>query len=438
MQTILFVDFEGLDNNLANQISDKYNVIFVHNIKKVDITDKIKKIKYINIEHLHSMNSNPNAVFIRRHMKFINQFRMMFPYAKIIVYDLQTFETDIGLEISYTILGDENLRKMLYEKTMINADVRSEKEILEYISKPYTQDITKSIKTENMKILMIKRTKLAHAPDELAKAINKYTEHKADVDCVPKEGYDILHYHNIYIPAVHKRKIIQFHSEPKNVTRKQHFQNIIPKMHYPDTELVISQYHATLPEYNACKIVKNVINFEETLYNIKPFNSEGKITIGYSPSTLKKVNEFYDKGYEQTKEILVRLSQKLPIKIVIITNRPLEECISLKSECDILIDECVTGSFHRSGLEGLALGKVTICWLNDKVEKLIRGLGDGTVPFVNIDINSLEETLIKLCNLPKQALYSSGLRNREWMEKNWHPKKIAQEFIKIYQNLPIN
>ena len=163
--------------------------------------------------------------------------------------------------------------------------------------------MTLEYKDNKMKILFIKKTNLAKAPDELANAINKYTNHYCYVSDMPQKGYNILHYHNVYIPANHKYKIIQYHSEPTRVTRSHHFERTHKGLEFPTKELVISQYQATLPEYKGCHIVQNVIDFMSELYTPRYTNTT-PIRIGYSPSTYTRINKYFDKGYDKTKNIL--------------------------------------------------------------------------------------------------------------------------------------
>lgn len=325
-----------------------------------------------------------------------------------------------------------------------------------------------------LKILIVRRTRLADAPDSVAEAINKYTPHKATISCVPLPGYDVIHYNNIFIPLslnASQRSVIQYHSEPERVSDKNSFpfidKEILDRI-YP-RELVLAQYHATLPRYKNCKIVRNIIMFDENpLYNLKRTNtlndSEAmsasakiqKIKIGYSPSTLARLNQHADKGYEETKKILEELPRD-KFEIDIITQVPLEECIQRKSDCDVIIDECVTGSYHRSALEGLALGKMTICYLNDDVMKVfmdsttkevsdsllnfpMENLGEARFPFENrkagrspmenVEISKLKEFLL---SLDYDIVVEKGIENRKWMERWWHPKDIAEEFIQIYR-----
>ena len=199
--------------------------------------------------------------------------------------------------------------------------------------------------------------------------------------------------------------------------------------------MVVGQYQATLPEYKGFKIVRNIIDFYTDYYNVKKNNHNNKIRIGFSPSNVKKRSKWETKGLGQTSKILKKLENRFSnIEVDIITNIPLGECIKRKSNCDIIIDECVTSSFHRSGLEGLALGKLTICSLDSKVINILQKVSKSKIiPFDNIWIENLEEELIKITKKGKEYINKIGLRNRQWMEKYWNPKDIVIEYIEFYK-----
>jgi hypothetical protein len=275
-----------------------------------------------------------------------------------------------------------------------------------------------------------KKTPIANAPEAISDIINKYTDHDS---YVIGYGYpnkkitpntDILHQHNLDQINFNK-KIIQYHSEPFRVDLNVE----LPK-------LVIAQYHATLPEYSGCRIVRNPID----LYDEKfiPKYQDKKIRIGYSPSTLQPQSIWADKGYYETIPILESIKTKFGdfIEIDIITNVPLDECLRRKSMCNIFIDEVKTPSYHRSGLEALAMGIPTICSIGISVEKiLLQYSGAPNNPFINVDVKQLENKLISLIEGGIDSLLSIGYNNRIWMEKYWSPSVIANEYIDIYINV---
>lgn len=272
---------------------------------------------------------------------------------------------------------------------------------------------------------MYKKTRIAEAPDELAKCINKYSSHKASMVSNVRDflKYNIIHYHNKWLRWKRMPSVIQYHSEPNKVNTN-----------FYGKKLVVAQYHATLPEYRDCKSVRNVIDFiDNPLYDYKEVN---KIRIGFSPSVKGRLSEWYDKGYEETKDILERLHKEYGIEYDIITDTSLSESVRRKSECSIVIDECVTSSYHRSSLEGLALGKLTICSISDEIQEVVKSVSGGYLPVENIHIEELYNYLAYLIEYESiDSILNKGKGNREWMFNYWHPKNIVEDFIEIYENI---
>ena len=279
-----------------------------------------------------------------------------------------------------------------------------------------------------------RQTPIAQAPLELAKAINKFGQgyrcEMAGLGAPNMRAFpagSILHAHNLLPGNRHGIKtVLQYHSEPFQVDLKSRV----------DRKLVISQYHATLPEYSGCSIVRNVIDFTTPQYSSQQVSHA--IKIGFSPSRTKKLGKWHDKGYDQTLAVLNKIKREYgtSVEIDVITGVSLDACIARKSKCNIIIDECVTSSYHRSGLEGLALGKLTICSLSPNVEKiLLSSSGAQVSPFFNVWINSLETELNKIVDAGLDFILEKGKESRSWMEQHWHPQTIVNEFTKIYDSL---
>lgn len=285
-----------------------------------------------------------------------------------------------------------------------------------------------------MKIAHYKKTGLSNAPEAISNIINKYTEHESAVfgygyvrgKTNLLQKFDIIHLHNRNIFNNSKLpRLIQYHSEPFRVDLSV----TIPKT-------VLAQYHATLPEYKNCTIVRNPIDLWEDM-NIPKYYDK-KIKIGYSPSN-KKDKGWYNKGYRETTKILQKLKEKYKEKIDIdvIHGVGYRECRQRKSLCNIIIDEVMTGSYHRSGLEGLALGCLTICKISDGLDKIIQNVAESDRhPFLSCSIQELQGVLIDLIeNKGIDYVMQKGVNSREWMKKYWNPIDIAEEYIEIYKSL---
>ena len=276
-----------------------------------------------------------------------------------------------------------------------------------------------------MNICLYKTTNLAQCPDHLASGINKYSEHRAVVSQNTSIG-DFVHFNNNFV-FTRTPSLMHYHSEPWRVL-----------LNYKGFKVVNPQYHATLPEYQDCMPSKWMfMDLEDKqLYSQKIIDS--RIKVGYSPSTLEGVDT-YDKGVKVTTAVLKKLKEKFPedFDFDIIYNVSFEECMSRKANCNIIIDECVTDSFHMSSFEGLGLGKLVICSMSSQISNnLLKISGASTNPIRNVYIKDLENFLENLVVTNQlQEVLIEGAKNRTWAEQYSGPQGIVNYWIDIYTTI---
>lgn len=293
-----------------------------------------------------------------------------------------------------------------------------------------------------MNVLIIyKFTNLARAPDELFKTLkinnrgyvvyfiyDKFQEILKIINNHPCDNI-VVHFNNKFLdhPMLNKpnvKKIIQYHSEPVHT---KVMLNTPPDYH----KIVLNQYHCTLDEYNDCDyIVRNIFN------NTQPVVFSDKIKVGFYPSVLIPENKFYDKGFIETKEVFDCLSNKYPhVNFELKYGMTYEECIKCKRDCHILIDECKTGSFHKTTLEGLSMGCIVIVNINKKLEEKHIELYRKKLPVINSNMNDLKTTLELLLNKRKQELETEALLNKNKFEDYWNKSIISNEYFDIYDKV---
>ena len=177
--------------------------------------------------------------------------------------------------------------------------------------------------------------------------------------------------------------------------------------------------------YPGCKFVPNLVPLKHPWYQPgdKPTD---RVRIVYSPSN-KNLPGWDDKGYERTFRILEGL--KGPgVEVDIITGTPLEECLRRKSTAHVCIDECVTGAYHRSSLEALALGCVVVNACDARCEWLIRQMtGGAPYPFTHCTMPELPELLDVLI---ADDVEFEGTFRRKWMLGNWQPAELINRNFK--------
>ena len=127
---------------------------------------------------------------------------------------------------------------------------------------------------------------------------------------------------------------------------------------------------------------------------------------------------------------------KIKIKYDLITQASYRDCIYRKSCADIVLDECVTPSYHLTSLEGLALGRPTICWTDERVEQMLYKVSGATTnPFLGTYVGWLEDYLVDMIEHGPQYLLQEGKKSKAWFNKYWKPQDVLQEYLDIYDSL---
>jgi len=286
-------------------------------------------------------------------------------------------------------------------------------------------------------LAIFSRTPLAAAPWELYKALKKYTT--VDVNLIngtaryndgrifpfhllmnsPNgtamrvlQESELWHVHNYLVPQLvmlkkNHKVIAQFHSLPRLMNWKQ-------LMDFADVSYTIRQPNQE-EEYKELKALPNIIDPDE----YRPARRKSPVKIAFAPSTRAPIGHPGSKGYVQVKTVLDSVAQKREVEIVWIERRPYEQNLALKQHSHILIDDIVTGNWHRTSLEGMCFG----CAVLNKAMKS---------PFVYATLKTLEERLLWLVDNPA-ILNDFQERSRLWVLQHWHAIDLVKEYVKAYE-----
>lgn len=287
-----------------------------------------------------------------------------------------------------------------------------------------------------MKLTIFSRTPLAAAPWELYQALRKYTTLNVNlINNTPRysdgrtfpyhllltanngaamrvlQQSDIWHIHNYLVPQLvmikkNQKVIAQFHSLPRlgNWAQLMDFADVCYTIRQPNQE----------KEYNL-KGLPNIIDPDKYM----PRRRKLPIKIAFAPSTRVAIGHPASKGYMQVKAVLDRIATKRDVKILWIEGLAYFENLNQKQQAHILIDDVVTGNWHRTSLEGMCFG----CAVLNKVMKS---------PFVYATLNTLEERLLWLVDNPS-ILNDFQERSRFWVLQHWHAMDMVKEYKKAYE-----
>ncbi|HEX8559489.1 MAG TPA: glycosyltransferase [Pyrinomonadaceae bacterium] len=193
--------------------------------------------------------------------------------------------------------------------------------------------------------------------------------------------------------------------------------------------VVVGQYQAALAEFEGWAAVPNPVPLWEADH--RPGPKGETVTICYTPSGKHERYPqghrlyWHSKGYETTMRALDRLAARYPLRLEVVRHGQVShaESLAMKRRAHIVIDECVTGSYHRNSLEGLAAGCVVVNGLGllPEVEEVFRRCAPGSAasPFVRASLEELEAVLASLVERGAARLAEAGAANRRWMEEHW-------------------
>lgn len=312
-------------------------------------------------------------------------------------------------------------------------------------------------------VLHLSRTPVAGSPAVLSRVLNKYSdwesyihsetskigiadytsdyEHNIPFSQLQKHvnAVDLLHFHNVdqsYFSGINfknKPYLLQLHSEPR-------VRGHLLKKH-PNKCVTIAQKQACL--YQDLLALPNLVLLLEeanTTYN-------DVINVLYSPTSRIQLNDYRQtcqgKGYAETLQVLKLLEKKFQhqITVRVVEKLPKEEVMALRLKADILIDECITGGYHRTSLEGLACGTVVVANLMKQVKDIIckvSGSAKEALPWAVCRIEQLEECLTQLIDLfytDRQAFEGLKLNGKKWMQTYWNPELLVNKYTEHYKQV---
>jgi ADP-heptose:LPS heptosyltransferase/2-polyprenyl-3-methyl-5-hydroxy-6-metoxy-1,4-benzoquinol methylase len=304
---------------------------------------------------------------------------------------------------------------------------------------------------EALKIVSYATTPLAGVPAVLARCITQATPHQAhcvwarndygngvvfdsDVEWrrAPKEAErligeaDLVIVHNGKVDTAHTTLLAQ---KPVITMAHNYRWNVdsgFVDVGFPG--VVVGQYQAALPEFAGWSVVPNPIPLWEPAF--QPEAKPDVVTIAYTPSGRHEAYPpdhklyWHGKGYETTTRALRAVAQRYGVRLQTIGDMQVSHAaaLAMKRSAHIVVDECVTGSYHRNSLEGLALGCVVINGLGLRApicEVLQTCTGGADSPFVFARLETLQQELERLIALGPAVLAQHGAAGRQWMEQHW-------------------
>jgi len=288
-----------------------------------------------------------------------------------------------------------------------------------------------------MKVVMLSRTALASAPYETMKCLNKYTDLEVrwialktsynDGRVFPSDiiynrnkkecmdiinSADILHIHNEPFPLLpdqlKKKMLVQFHSVPKRPS----CQELMKKTrHYYTIKQPLQEFH-----YSGMNSLPNLID----CYEYKPIKRNiDKLKVVFAPTNKWKVTMAGSKGYEEVQKIIFDF--KNDIHFDIFSDLAYTENLLRKQDSDIIIDDIINQTFHRTSLEGCCFGLVVLTNCNKS-------------GFLCTNLATLKNNLYHLIK-NRKMVDDLKIKSRQWIENEWNPKEMCKYYVDAYNKV---
>jgi nucleotide-binding universal stress UspA family protein len=264
---------------------------------------------------------------------------------------------------------------------------------------------------------------------------------------------DVLHLHNfIDLPSTGfapidlaalwrdgKPMVRHFHSTPQTVARYMRSTEAAVQA-CPIPKLVIAQY----PEryYPTARVVPNVVFAPEGVRRQRPPGAT--LRIGYAPSRFNpgRSARWDTKGYPETCKMLRRLQASarragVALEVDLIERVSHAESLRRKADCDVFIDDLVTGSYHLNTLESLVLGVACMTYLDGRMLRtLFEATGRVDFPVINAGLEHAHDVLLQACRDPA-CIGTIGAHSQQWMRAHWPARAVADTFVGIYRDVMV-
>jgi len=171
-------------------------------------------------------------------------------------------------------------------------------------------------------------------------------------------------------------------------------------------------------EYVGLRALPNLIDPEEYVpAEHSNMDVSGKPAIVYAPTNKWASQAKGSKAYSDVIRILNDFRQDAIVDIF--SDVSYEANLRRKRFSDIVIDDVVGNTFHRTALEGCCFGLAVIT-------------SHRASGFFSSDLAGLPGALRTLIKNP-MALQKYKQKSREWVQANWHPRNLCAMYVEAYK-----
>ena len=125
-------------------------------------------------------------------------------------------------------------------------------------------------------------------------------------------------------------------------------------------------------------------------------------------------------------------AEGLPVELVLVENVPVEQALKLYEQADIVADQFLIGAYGLFAVEGMALGKPVLCYLNPRL--LPYHPEWSRCPIVNANPETLQDELRALV-LDRQRREALGRQGREFALEYHSLSAAGRQMDAVYRRL---
>jgi len=205
-----------------------------------------------------------------------------------------------------------------------------------------------------------------------------------------------------------KKVLVQFHSVPRRHTYE--YYKKFNSVYYTVSQPWLMKEYSDLPD------LPNLMDVEEHM----PIpRHHDKPVVVFAPSNDWKLGAIGSRAKSEVDQILRSFGDRIEVQSY--TGIPYLRNLEIKRHSDILIDDVVGDTFHKTTLEGCCYGLAVITsWES-------QGWNYS-------NLSSLPDTLRELVD-NRERLEASQRRSREWILNEWHPSDLVKEYVDVYSKL---
>ena len=140
-----------------------------------------------------------------------------------------------------------------------------------------------------------------------------------------------------------------------------------------------------------------------------------------------------NKGYKGTEAIVAAVEQlkgEIDFEFRLVHGMKRSQALKIVRDCDVLINEVISGDHGVASMEAMALGKPTVSY----IKPLVRSRRPPELPIVSATKETIRDVLKNLLTDGPRR-HEIGRRSREYVERYHDAPKVAKDLVRIYEEL---